>query len=561
MRSKILEEVDVIVIGSGAGGLTTAIVAAKYGLRTIVVEKTEYFGGTTAYSGGGIWIPNNHHMCAIGFSDSREEAVDYLQGLMGDLYDNEKTEAFIDTAPEMLKFMESSTEAKFKPFALPDYSHGVKGWKRGRSLLSISYNMRYLGKYASHLRPQRQELLVFGDMQLEGGDIHQLRKAFRSFRSFAHAARLLLTFTADHVRHGRSRRLVNGNALVGRLLKSAVDSNVVLRRNARAVRLIREGDRVVGVEVESDGKKIQLRARKGVVLATGGYGANPEMRARYFPMAEHHHSLQPEANVGDGLELGVSAGGRIVETNRSNGIWAPVSVMRNADGSQLTLPHIVLDRYMPGSIAVDSSGRRFVNEAVPYQHFVDAMHQIGLSKVHLIADANFLRNYGLGLVRPAPFPIKQFIRNGYLVDADTMQELAAKIEVDAAGLMKTVKRFNDCAVNGIDSDFGRGEDPFTLFRGDPDHKPNPSVAPIIKGPFYAVALYPGDLSTVNGLETDKLARVLDAEGKAIPGLFAVGLDMNSLTRGYYPGGGTSIGIAMTFGYIVGRHLAGNYADL
>lgn len=550
-----MTEVDVIIVGSGAGGLTTAIVAAQAGLSVMLLEKTQYFGGTTAYSGGAIWIPDNHLMKAIGLDDSLEEAEEYLRAVLGNLYDGEKIETFLANGPKMLSYMEANSRACFKAGPLPDYKPGQPGAKRGRTLITPAFDNRELGEYAAQLRPQRAELTLFGDMQLEGGDIHQFRKVYKNFASFRHTTRLMVKYVADKIRYGRSTRIVNGNALAGRLLKSAIDHKVQLVRNAEVTSLVRDGSRITGVTVKGIAGVQSVSARKGVVLATGGYGANKAMRERFMPMAQHHSSLQPDANVGDGINMGVAVGGSLVEDNQANGIWAPTSVLRHKDGTQSVLPHIFLDRYMPGQIVVNPQGKRFVSEADSYQHFVDTMHRLNLSKVHMIADADFVRTYGMGLARPFPFPVGKYVRNGYLLRANTISELGEKIGVDPTMLEATVARFNGFARLGVDPDFGRGADLLTQYRGDPDNRPNPSLAPIVKGPFYALALLPGDLSSVNGLQTDAEARVLDTDRLPIPGLYAVGLDMNSMTRGMYPGGGVSIGPAMTFGYIVGRSLA------
>ena len=366
-----MAEVDVIIVGSGAAGLTTALVAAQSGLSVMLLEKTEFFGGTTAYSGGAIWIPDNHLMKLIGLDDSPQEAKAYLRAILGNLYDRDMIETFLANGPKMLSYLEANSDAQFKAGPLPDYKSGLPGAKRGRTLITPAFDSRELGEYASQLRPQRAELSLFGDMQLEGGDIHQLRKAFKNFGSFRHTTKLMMKFITDKIRYGRSTRLVNGNALAGRLLKSAIDHKVQLVRNAEVTSLIRDGERVTGVTINGIAEMPSVSARKGVVLATGGYGANKAMRERFMPMASHHSSLQPEANVGDGINMGTAAGGTLVDDNQANGIWAPTSIMHHKNGTRSVLPHIFLDRYMPGQIVVDPQGKRFVSEADSYQHFVD----------------------------------------------------------------------------------------------------------------------------------------------------------------------------------------------
>ena len=549
-------ETDVIVIGGGVAGLTAAITARKLGLEVLVVEKTPWFGGTAAFSGGAPWIPCNHVMREAGFSDTREAAEQYLHAVLGDLYDPVRIKAFLDAGPEMLKFMEQNSEVHFKSVPMPDYEM-KPGAAVSRTLLTKEYDGLRLGDQLKNLRPQMSQLMLFGSLQLEGSDIHPLRKAFKSWPAFKHTARLMTRFMASRIAHGRGMRLANGNALAGRLLRSAIDSGVTLWNDTPARELVTEAGAVRGVVIEKDGQRVQATARRGVLLASGGFGANAEMRAKYIPFAAHHWSLQPDENVGDGINLGVAAGGVLNVDNAGECIWTPVSVLRKKDGSVLKYPHIFIDRAMPGSIAVDSEGKRFANEGGSYQNFVKAMHDKGLTTVHLIAGRAFLRSYGMGLARPAPFDERPYVEAGYLVEAPTLEALAGKIGADPAVLTATVQRFNDNVAKNVDPDFGRGADAHSLFRGDQSHRPNTSLGAIGAGPYYALAMHPGDLSTVMGLDTDGEARVIDRTGRVVPGLYAAGLDMNSIMRGLYPGGGSSIGPAMTFGYIAARHMSRN----
>jgi succinate dehydrogenase/fumarate reductase flavoprotein subunit len=549
-------EFDVVVVGSGASGMSAAIVAARHGLRTLVVEKTGFFGGTTAYSGGVAWIPNNHHMKAAGKDDSRAQAVEYLRATLGNHYEAAKIEAYLDNAPAMLRYMEANTELEFVAVGTPDYLPWNPGASSHRGVLAREYDGSRLGEHLHQLRRPLREFTVFDSMQVAGADIIPLRKAFRSVGGFFHTTRMVANYALQKARHGRGTRLASGNALAGRLLKSAIDAGVTLWRETAARHIVMEHGRAAGLVVTREGKEVTVTARRGVVLASGGFGANAEMRREFMPLAEHHVSMQPEGNVGDGVRLGVEAGGELVRTNPANGIFTPVSMVRDRDGALKRFPHIMIDRYMPGSIAVDATGKRFVNEADSYQTFVMTMQQRGLGKVHMIADRAFLRRYGMGLARPFPYPVRKWVDNGYLVEAASMAELARKIGVDPTTLETTVATFNLGAVQGEDPEFRRGADAHSLYRGDQENKPNPSLAPIVKPPFYAIALVPGDLSSVAGLRTDERARVLDRQGAPIGGLYAVGLDMNSMTRGLYPAGGSSLGPALTFGYIAARDMAG-----
>lgn len=547
-------ETDVVVIGSGAAGLTAAITARQLGLEALVVEKTAFFGGTTAYSGGAPWIPCNHVMKQIGLDDSRAAAETYLHAVLGEAYDEDLVSSYLDNAPAMLKFLEQHSDVRFKPFPLPDYE-ALPGAAKSRSLLTQEFDGRLLGERLADLRMPLPQLMLFGSMQVEGADIHPMRHALKSWAGFKHTARVMRRFVLDKVRHGRGTRIVNGNALAARLFHSAIKAGVTLWKNTPAQELLIDRGAVRGVIVERDGQRIEVKARLGVLLATGGYGASEQLRAKYIPFPQHHHSLQPEGNTGDGVALGLKAGAVHDPKHAGDCIWTPVSVLRKPDGTTVKYPHIFIDRAMPGCIAVAPNGKRFVNEGTSYQTFVATMHDLGITKAHLVADRAFLRKYGLGLARPAPFSPAALIQNGYLIEVPTLAELARRIGVDPTQLEATVNKFNQGAQRGEDPEFGKGADAHSRFRGDQMHSPNPAIAPIGTGPFYAVAIYPGDLSTVGGLETNGCAQVLDANRQPIPGLFAAGLDMNSMMRGRYPGGGSSIGPAMTFGYIAARQMA------
>lgn len=548
-------ETDIVVIGSGAAGLTAAITARKLGLEALVVEKTALFGGTTAYSGGAPWIPCNHVMKQIGLDDSREAAERYLRGVLGEAYRPDLVGPYLDNAPQMLRFLERNSQVRFKPFPLPDYESDLPGAAKCRSLLTPEFDGRLLGQRLLELRQPLPQLMLFGSMQVEGADIHPMRHALKTWAGFRHTVKVMRRFVLDRLRHGRGTRLVNGNALAARLFHSAIEAGVALWKDTPALELVIENNAVRGVIVQHDGQRVTVKARRGVLLATGGFGASDKMRAKYIPSPEHHYSLQPEGNVGDGIRLGLAAGAVHDPKHAGDCIWTPVSVLRKPDGSIVKYPHIFIDRAMPGCIVVDPQGQRFVNEGTSYQTFVNTMHERGLTEVHLIANRDFLRKYGLGLARPSPFSERAFVEAGYLIEAATLTELASRIGVEARQLEATVRRFNEGAVRGEDPEFGKGADAHSRFRGDQTHGPNPSVAPLGEGPYYAVALHPGDLSTVGGLETNGSAQVLGTDGQPIPGLYACGLDMNSIMRGRYPGGGSSIGPAMTFGYIAARHMA------
>jgi len=323
--------------------------------------------------------------------------------------------------------------------------------------------------------------------------------------------------------------------------------------------LISERGRVIGVSLKLAGKVQRVQALRGVILATGGAPGDAEFARAHIPFSEHHHSMAPAGNAGDGIRLGLAAGGRLDDVNRDNAFWTPVSILSRTDGSSLKFAHLITDRQKPGLIAVNHAGRRFTNESASYHDFVVAMHTAQRSAAtipaYLICDSRFIRRYGLGLVRPGPSPKASYIRAGYLFKASNIAELARNLGVPPESLAGEVAANNRYAVTGVDEDFGRGSSAYQRYLGDAEWGPNPCIGPIEHAPFYAVKVFPGDIGTSLGLRTDPQARVLDAVDRPIVGLYACGNDMNSVMAGTYPSGGITLGPAMTFGFLVGRALA------
>jgi succinate dehydrogenase/fumarate reductase flavoprotein subunit len=347
-----------------------------------------------------------------------------------------------------------------------------------------------------------------------------------------------------------------GNALAGQLLLAADQAGVELRRNVTVQDLVQDNGRVTGVRLQ-DGK--QLAARRGVVLATGGFGQNAKLRSEHVPHASSHRSMSPAGNTGDGLNLALSVGAAMRKEYAGAAFWAPVSVLREKDGSETVFPHLIMDRQKPGLMAVNAAGRRFVNEATSYHGFVEGMHRAHESSpsipAWLICDAPFLRRYGMGLVRPGGPALGRFIEAGYLKRAPTLAALAGLIGVPSEALAESAAQMNRAAQTGVDEAFGRGASAYDRYLGDPMHRPNPCLGPIATAPFYAIQVWPGDIGTAVGLETDAKARVLDGSGAPIPGLYACGNDMASIMGGTYPSAGITLGPNLTFGYIVGQDLA------
>lgn len=557
---------DMLVVGSGAAGLAAAVSAAHRGLKVLVAEKEPFFGGTTARSGGWMWIPNNGPAKREGFQDSVEMARTYLKHEVGEHYDSDRVEAFLEAAPKAVEFFETKTSLQFDvgpTFAdyHPDVPGGTGG---GRAIIAKPFDGRELSKDISRLRPPLSEITFLGMMIGSGKELRHFFNVTRSPISALYVGKLLLGFAWDMVFHGRPMRLVNGNALIGRLAKSCFDLGVPIWTNAPAIKLLSGDDgRVNGALLDTPTGRCQVNAKRGVVMAAGGFPCDIVRRKDLMPHAPtgyEHVTPAPPGNTGDGLRLGETVGGVVEKGYPHAAAWVPISRPVRADGTLGTFPHFV-DRYKPGFIAVTRSGRRFVNEAESYHDFCQAMmdrcaEEGSENAAWLIADHRAFRRYGLGYAKPAPVPFKHLIRSGYLIQGKTLTDLAAQIGADGAQLEQTVAAYNQHAGKGEDPEFGKGGTAYNRSLGDPDHQPNPCLAPMDQGPYYAVRLYVGDLGTFAGLRTNQSGEVLDGEGKPVVGLYAIGNDAASIMGGNYPGPGITLGPGITFGYIVARHMAG-----
>lgn len=549
------ESCDVLVVGSGAGGLASAITARKCGLSVIVVEKEPVFGGTTAFSGGVLWIPGNRHGRANNPDDTLAAAKAYLRAETGNFYQPEAVEAFLEAGPQMLDWFERETSVKFVPTLYPDYHPTVEGGVDvGRSVLAAPFDSSALGANLKRLRPPLASITFMGMMfNSSNADIKHFFNATKSLKSFMYVARRLLAHGVEVARHGRGVQVTSGNALAARLAKTCFDLGIPILTDTPALHLLREAGRVTGAEVGGASPR-RIVAARGVVLACGGYANDLARRAgvyAHLKAGAEHFSPVPSGNTGDGIRLGEEAGGAFDAEFPQPAAWMPVS---RVPGKGL-FPHL-LDRYKPGMIAVLSSGRRFANESESYHDVGAAMVASGEAACWLVCDRRAIRKYGLGHVKPAPMPLLMWTRSGYLKAGRTLADLARTCGIDPAGLEATVAEYNRGAREGRDDQFHRGETSFNRYLADPDTKPNPCVAPLDHAPFYAVRMEMGDLGTFDGLKTSVVGEVLDRQGGAIPGLFAVGNDRASIMGGTYPGAGITLGPAMTFGWITGRHLGG-----
>ncbi|MFT4115233.1 FAD-dependent oxidoreductase [Bradyrhizobium sp.] len=556
-------EVDAVVIGSGAGGLTAAVVAAAKGLDVLVIEKSRWIGGTSAISGGAIWLPDPEGAGRIGITDSVDNVMTYLSGTVGAGLPEPLARAFLKTGPEMLDFLERNSRVKtVRHPGSPDYRSSLPGGATGgRRVDCLPFDGRLLGEHLLNVRPPLPEFLLFGGMMVNAGDVDLLLKAKRSWKGFVHAARLIGRYAFDRLRWPRGTRLVVGNALVGRLLRSLLDRGGRYWLNTPAERLIKDNGTVVGIEVRHDGKLRRIRARRGVVLATGGFSANADMVERLLPEFRNAVSVAPLDNTGDGVRIGTAAGASFAQRGRTGAFWAPASVRTREDGTQAVYPHFFWDRAKPGMLAVRRDGRRFFDETRSYHDFVMAMadpksRRNDDAEAYLICDRDTIDRWGLGMAKPGGWPRAELIRSGYLVEAATLAALAEKLGVDRDEFAHTVTKFNTDAAKGVDTEFGRGSDAYGRALGDPTVQPNPCMGPVRQGPFYAVTMRPGIIGTSAGLSTNADASVLDDDEKVIPGLYACGNDMASIMAGEYPGPGITLGPAMTFGYAAARHMAG-----
>ena len=559
-------EVDVIVVGSGAAAMSAAITAHLEGLSVLMLEKTAHIGGSTAISGGAIWIPFNDQTEKVGHPDSEAKVWEYLHNVLGEIPNRPQMQAYLDRGAQALRYLEQHDALRllgrvYSPDYYPDRSGASMG---GRALDPAEFDARELGGKFRELRNPLPEFTVLGGMMITLTDARHLLRVTRSFASWKHGMKLVLRYIKDRLQgYHRGTRTLLGNALAARLFARMVSLGVPYRLHAEVTALLRADpqapERVTGVEVQTPAGTEQLSARKGVLLATGGFPWDAEMRQAHYPSPTGPYSMSPTGNTGDGIRMGREVGGVLGTGNSSPAFWAPVSVLQRADGTALRYPHLVWDRAKPGLIAVNSAGKRFVNESTSYHEFVIGMYrsheQVATIPAYLLCDSDFIETWGLGLALPGGRPRQHLEHAGYLVKAPTLDALAGQLGMDGNVLKETVARYNLHAAQGQDPEFGKGSTAYNQYLGDPDHQPNACLAPLQKGPFYAVRVYPGDIGTALGLQADAHARALNAQGAPIPGLYVAGNDQNSVMGGAYPGPGITLGPALTFGWIAAMHMA------
>ncbi|NUL46617.1 FAD-dependent oxidoreductase [Cellulosimicrobium funkei] len=563
-------DADVLVAGSGAGGLAAAVTAAYHGLDVMVAEKASVCGGATSWSGGWAWTPGTDLARAEGVDEDREQFRSYLRAVLGERYTEaagRKIDAFLEAVPHMVGFFHTKTSLRFVTGAkINDIYGDLPGAGTGnRSVGPAPVNAReFSPALLKKMRRQLYTTSFFGMGIMAGKDLSTMLKASQfKPEGWLHAVKRVVPHMLDMAARGRSMHLVNGTALTGRLMKSADDLGVEVRVNTPVQRLVRSaGGRITGAIVGGPDGGRYVRAQRGVVLATGGFPHDVGRRRDLFPKTptgNEHWTLAPEETTGDGLDLALGAGGVFDTDMESPAAWCPVSLVPYPGNRQGVFPHI-MDRAKPGSIGVRRDGKRFVNEANGYYDYVSGLlESTGEGEAvesWQIADSTAIRRYSLGFAKPIPMPLTPYLKTGYLVKGDTIADLARACGIDPAGLEKTVREFNENARRGEDPEFARGATAFNRYGGDPEVGPNPSLAPLEKGPFYAVHVRPGSFGTFAGIAADEHARVVDGEGGPVEGLYTAGNDHASIMRGFYPAGGINLGPALTFGYVAGRHLAG-----
>lgn len=534
---------DIVIVGTGCAGLTAALAAQAAGAGVIIIEKTGLVGGTTAVSAGALWIPGNQHMQAMVEPDSTEEAITYISSQTDGRGDEALIRRFVEIGPIMTQFVEAQSSLRLAVIPnFPDYHPEMVGGKfRGRSLDAGSFDTRTLGDWANHLRRSP----VFGMLPLS---INELRAYGLSTNPFNTPMALLQERLTQGI-------VSFGTALVGHLLKALLDRGIEPRLNCAAQQLLTENGRVVGLVVEQEGQTLRIGARRGVILASGGFEWNPKLTTQFLS-GQPIYPQSPPANQGDGLRMAMAIGADLANLNEA--WWCPVHLLpgEQYDGHPLHRGDFTTMRGLPHTMIVNRQGERFVNESLTYNDLTKVLLHLDPNRYEhpnlpawMILDQGYLSRYTLHTYFPGmPLP-------DWLIQADSLTELAAKLGIDRERLAATVERFNGFAESGVDLDFGRGQSAHDRDYGDATQQPNPSLGTIAHPPFCALPIQVGTLGTKGGVRVDENSQARHVNGGVIPGLYAAGNVMASAMGAGYPGGGATIGAAMTFGYIAGQHAA------
>lgn len=540
-----------MVVGAGAAGMSAALAAADRGLDTVLLEKSGYFGGSTARSGGGVWIPGNYALKQAGQDDPLENSKLYLDSIVGDVVPKVRRDTYVDRGAEVMDFIKAKTPVRFT--WVPDYAdyHPEQpgGRPKGRTVEPIPLDARFLGDELDRLHPPYTKAPA--NMIVTQADFRKISLGLRTLRGPI----TMIKVTLKRILSGlmRRRMYAMGNAIAIGLRKGLIDAGVPVHYDAELTDLVIEDGRVVGVRVRRDGTESVVRARRGVILGSGGFERNVELREKYLPQpTSADWTTGSQFNTGGGLLAGIAAGAEI--DLMDDGWWGPTIPLPGRPWFCLA------ERNLPGSIIVNQAGERYMNEALPYVEAVHAMYAgeaTGVSHVPswMVIDQRYRNRYVFaGLMPRQPFPGKWF-KEGVVKKSSTLEGLAEEIGVPPGALTETVNRFNGFARTGVDEDFRRGESAYDKYYSDPTVKPNPSLHTIDEGPFYAVKIVPGDLGTKGGLVTDQEARVLRADGSVIPGLYAAGNVSSAVMGNTYPGPGGTIGPALVFGYLAAENIS------
>ncbi len=555
--------VDFVAIGSGAAGMTGALFARDLGASALVVEKSTHYGGSTALSGGMLWVPANHLMLEAQLDDSLDAGFTYLEGLTNGTSSAERLRTYLETAPAMVRYLAEHSHVRFGCVRdYPDYYPELPGGRAGgRSIEPEEFDARALGAEFAHQRMPSWNALVLGLLQIKVAEVRMLTRGGRPALRFL--ARHLLRYVIDVKgrRHGRhDTRLTLGPALAGRLRRSLMDRGVPVWLRAPLRDLVVEGDRVVGVVVEREGRTVAVRAAKGVLLAAGGFERNAGLRQRYQqqPIGDAW-TVGCADNTGDWIALGLRLGAAL--DLMEDAWWTPVLLAPDEPQPRV----MIVEKGLPGSLLVDQRGERFVNEAAPYNdigHRMFAAHAAVAAAIpaYFVFDGRYRKKYPVGPLMPGSsrpdWSLPRVLRERFLTVASTIPELATKLAIAPERLQRTIERYNEGARVGRDPDHRRGDSLQDRYYSDPRVAPNPCLGPLETPPFYAVRVYPGDLGTKGGLRTDAHARVLATSGDPIAGLYAAGNCSASVMGNTYPGAGGTIGPAMTFACIAAHHAIG-----
>ena len=550
------KSVDLLIVGSGGGGMVAALATLDAGLEPLVVEKQSLVGGSTGLSGGMVWLPNNPLMRRDGITDSHEEGLAYLADVVGDIgapSSPARREVFLTAGSEMINFLLRKGVRLVRCPGWSDYYPNHKGGNAaGRGVEGIPFDAAELGNWSDKVQPSMAK--NFGFVVLTN-ELRSVQYFNRAPRAFAVAMRVFARTTAARIR--RREMLTNGASLIAQMLKALIvlaDGEPPLWTTAAMEDLIVDDGRVVGARVKRDGSTLSVAARRGVLLAAGGFGHNTDMRRRYSgdQPNEGKWSIANAGDTGEVLQTAMRLGAK---TDLLDEAWWLPSVFI-ADGGPAA-KSLGSGRQRPGAIYVDATGRRFCNESNSYVEVGKAMYANKAVPCWMVFDEGYVGRYvsGANPLKKRRLP-EELIERGAVIRGDTISDLARQIDVPADELLHTIQRFNQFAAKGLDPNFGRGQSAYNNCLGDPGYRPNAALGPLERAPYYATRVLPADVGTCGGVITNEHAQVLDEQDRVIDGLYATGNTTATVMGRTYPGAGASIASTMVFGYVAARHAAG-----